>query len=184
MAMNPEVKPLWLAALRSGEYEQATGSLARVYMRVKPEVAGAIYPRQEDFEPTGKVTYCCKGVLSDLAVNNGVDMDVRDNGYIGSQLNDSGATCYYAERQYSGITGVMPGAVVRWAGLAPHVKRPDYDDNGVESFTLGIDPELVDDSDEYTIGYTKADGALSSLDVANDDGQSFAQIADIIEAQF
>lgn len=46
--MNPEVKTLWLDALRSGEYEQATGQLCE----------------------NGK--YCCLGVLTDLAVNNGI----------------------------------------------------------------------------------------------------------------
>lgn len=47
--MNPEIKKRWVAALRSGEYEQGKGRLVT-----------------ED----GK--FCCLGVLCDLAVGDGV----------------------------------------------------------------------------------------------------------------
>ncbi len=43
MEMNPEVKARWVAALRSGEYKQATGVLRR-----------------------GGKSFCCLGVLCDL----------------------------------------------------------------------------------------------------------------------
>lgn len=48
--MNPEVKALWNAALRSGKYEQTTESLSR----------------------EGK--YCCLGVLCEVAIENGVEV--------------------------------------------------------------------------------------------------------------
>lgn len=44
--MNPEVKALWLNALRSGEYQQGTGKLKQTY--------------------GGDQRYCCLGVLCDL----------------------------------------------------------------------------------------------------------------------
>jgi hypothetical protein len=48
MAMNPEIKARWTAALRSGEYPQGTN-----------------YLRSED-------GFCCLGVLCDLAVKDGI----------------------------------------------------------------------------------------------------------------
>lgn len=51
--MNPDVKKLWLEALRSGEYEQGVGRLMK-------------------FDPDGNTNYCCLGVLCDIAVQNNV----------------------------------------------------------------------------------------------------------------
>lgn len=50
--MNPEIKAKWIAALRSGEYEQR-----RTWLCVDG-------------------LYCCLGVLCDLAVKDGVDLSV------------------------------------------------------------------------------------------------------------
>ena len=47
--MKPEIKAAWLAALRSGEYRQTTGTLR--------DSAGA---------------FCCLGVLCDLAAKQGI----------------------------------------------------------------------------------------------------------------
>lgn len=47
--MNPEIKALWLAALRSGDYKQGQGVLR-----------------------DGADNFCCLGVLTDLAVKAGV----------------------------------------------------------------------------------------------------------------
>lgn len=49
MRMNQDVKALWLTALRSGKYKQATGSLQ-----------------------TSDNKFCCLGVLCELAVEAGV----------------------------------------------------------------------------------------------------------------
>lgn len=51
--MNPEIKEKWLAALRSGEYEQGQGHL-----------------RQQDADGVNK--FCCLGVLCELAVTEGM----------------------------------------------------------------------------------------------------------------
>jgi hypothetical protein len=53
MKMNPEVKAQWVAALRSGEYEQGRDAL------------------------TLEGKYCCLGVLCDLAVKSGQDVRVK-----------------------------------------------------------------------------------------------------------
>jgi hypothetical protein len=49
MSMNPDIKAKWVAALRSGEYKQGTGSL-----------------RNSQNE------YCCLGVLCEVAVEEGL----------------------------------------------------------------------------------------------------------------
>lgn len=51
--MNPEIKAKWIAALKSGEYEQGRGGLALQAV-------------------CGDVRYCCLGVLCDLAAKEGV----------------------------------------------------------------------------------------------------------------
>jgi hypothetical protein len=57
--MNPEIKSKWIAALRSGQYEQARGGLQRILYR--------------DNE-TGHIDcgFCCLGVLCDLAAQEDV----------------------------------------------------------------------------------------------------------------
>lgn len=72
--MNPEVKKLWLEALRSGKYEQGRGKL-----------------RSTDNK------FCCLGVLCDIS-NLGVW--------------EGGRFVYYL-----GSGGILPTAVMVWAGL-------------------------------------------------------------------
>lgn len=50
--MNPEIKAQWVTALRSGEYKQGRGNLRWISAKGS--------------------TYCCLGVLSDLAVKAGI----------------------------------------------------------------------------------------------------------------
>jgi hypothetical protein len=57
--VNEQVKQAWLAALRSGDYEQTKGAL-----------------RKDD-------GYCCLGVLCDLAVQEGVVDEWVDDGFEG-----------------------------------------------------------------------------------------------------
>jgi len=71
--MKPGIKTKWVAALRSGEYKQGTRQLLR-----------------------GDGSFCCLGVLTDLAVKDGV----------GDWDHD-----YYPEASF------LPQRVVKWAGL-------------------------------------------------------------------
>jgi len=59
--VNPEVKELWLAALRSGDYVQGQNQLTEL----------------PDLE-SGPARHCCLGVLCELAVAAGVVSFVRD----------------------------------------------------------------------------------------------------------
>lgn len=80
--MNPDVKRRWVEALRSGRYQQTTGALNR------------------------GDSYCCLGVLTELAVEDGViPPGSCDDAPI------SGCT------SYEGARLAPPKAVYKWAGL-------------------------------------------------------------------
>lgn len=51
--MNPDIKARWVAALRSGDYQQGTGCL-------------------RECQPGEPERFCCLGVLSDLAAKDGI----------------------------------------------------------------------------------------------------------------
>ena len=80
--MNPEIKQRWVAALRSDKYKQGIGKL-----------------RHKDD------TFCCLGVLCDLAAQAGIGVwEFTENG-----------THFVTELQR--VEGSLPHAVVLWAGV-------------------------------------------------------------------
>jgi hypothetical protein len=91
--MDKKIKARWVKALRSGEYKQGTGYLAKK--------RGSEARR-----------YCCLGVLCELAVKSGVAERVEDHtgfderGYRGKGNQDE-----FRE------TSLPPRSVVEWAGL-------------------------------------------------------------------
>lgn len=87
--MNKDVKEKWVRALRSGEYEQTGGALA------KPTDLGGI-------------NYCCLGVLCELAVAEGVVTRHMTNPI--SRM----AYINYGNRRE---TQELPDEVIEWAGL-------------------------------------------------------------------
>ena len=115
--MKPDIADRWVAALRSGEYEQGRSVL-----------------RSTDN------TYCCLGVLCDLAAQDGV-------GEWSEPWPDLGPDFADADGEYSCY--LPPPGVMRWAGLK---------NNG---------------------GYLPAGESLWRL---NDDGLSFGEISDVIQA--
>lgn len=110
--MNPEVKAQWVQALRSGDYDQGRGFLQQI-------------------DDRGKATYCCLGVLCDLAVKAGVTTGRTDR-------NNSGKVMIFG----SGYDCFPPLEVWQWAGFSndnPEVNVPglvdrksvvDLNDNG------------------------------------------------------
>jgi hypothetical protein len=92
--VNQEIKAAWVAALRSGEFEQGRGALFGV-------------------DDQGKASYCCLGVLSKLAVDaEVVEMDPT------SQLGNG---CHRFGRMssegFKGTYSYLPVDVQDWAGV-------------------------------------------------------------------
>ena len=124
--MDPNVKQLWLTALRSGEYTQCQSAL------------------------NTNGSYCCLGVLCEVAVGQGLEVEVT------TTAHRVGNGEIYSYKSYNGETGTLPTVVKEWAGL-PNVNPITTEKVAVYRQTLA---EL------------------------NDQGHTFAQIADIIERDF
>lgn len=86
--MKEDIKNLWIAALRSGDYIQGTDNLTRV-----------------GTDQDGKTIQfdCCLGVLCKLAVKHGVRLITK--------LTPDGALTYDGQR------GALPHSVREWAGI-------------------------------------------------------------------
>lgn len=139
--MNPEIKSQWVAALRSGEYNQA-----RDYLHIRDD--------------QGVDSYCCLGVLSKLAVEAGAAKvtrarsDAKWEPSLGRCVESNTTLFYYgAEEDLDGVVALPPENVCEWAGLP-------NEDPGV----------YLDDN-------------YKTLATLNDEGYTFAEIADIIEEQ-
>jgi hypothetical protein len=92
--VNQEIKAAWVAALRSGEFEQGRGAL---------------------FGPDdqGNPSYCCLGVLSKLAVDAGiVEMDPTSR--IGNGCHRFGRS---GSDGFLGTYSYLPVDVQHWAGV-------------------------------------------------------------------
>jgi hypothetical protein len=126
--MKPEIRAQWVERLRSGQDQQGTG-----YLRKRDEA--------------GVDRLCCLGVLCELAVEAGVEMEVN-------RTTDGG---HYDATSYDKSIAFPPRAVREWAGI-------------MDSSIGEIGTWAVDKGD-----YREA---LSNL---NDEGYTFAQIADEIE---
>lgn len=104
--MNPDARALWLEALRSGEYAQGRGQLTRI--------------------TNDEALHCCLGVLCEVAVRAGVELNVREVPLTGGVV----------ERWYDEQENYPPQRVLDWAGLDsnnPQVRRP-----GGESVTMSM----------------------------------------------
>lgn len=89
--MNPEIKALWVQALRSGAYEQGEGYL---HQTITDDATGDTVD-----------TFCCLGVLCDLALDNGVNMDVTSTGNGLTVYDDRTSFLPYVVQEWAGVTG-------------------------------------------------------------------------------
>lgn len=87
--MRTEVRDRWLAALRSGEYAQG-----KTYLGFQ-------------LPDARRSSYCCLGVLCELAVADGVI----------ERQEDSRGGVDRIVHGYAGRTSLLPDEVVVWAGL-------------------------------------------------------------------
>lgn len=92
--MHPEIKVIWLEALRSGLYKQGKSLL-----------------KCENTQ--GELEYCCLGVLSDIAVKHGVvsvsrDVILNQDGSRGYTFGDNSRAALPPEvAEWSGVDGVF-----------------------------------------------------------------------------
>lgn len=113
MRMNPDVKAKWVEALRSGEYKQGKGQM---------------HNREEN-------SYCCLGVLCDLAVKSGAWVIVENDGpsYV----------------MYDGLGGSLPPSVEQWAGLGtsdPALAPADRDEEDPDGEEYWQEASILNDS--------------------------------------
>lgn len=94
--MKQEIAQLWTDALRSGDYEQATGRL----VEVDPANGKAI-------------GYCCLGVLCELAIKAGVSVEKSEPRLCSEESGDE----FYGGISYDGNDATLPGSVMRWADI-------------------------------------------------------------------
>ena len=99
--MDQEIGRKWVAALRSGEYTQTTGTLRR-------EGSGGF---------GGPAGFCCLGVLC----------DIMDPGRWG-ETTFTGAVCYGATNEGGAADGMPPWDILKRAALAESIPR-DYGDD-------------------------------------------------------
>lgn len=103
--MKTEIKEKWVAALRSGKYKQGRQLLRNL---------------EED-------SWCCLGVLCDLAIKDGLNLKVE----VGRGEWTKGAS-------YNGRSSFLPWEVIEWAGLdssIPGIERTnlvEMNDGGVD----------------------------------------------------
>jgi len=83
---------LWVAALRSGVYTQGKGYLKNVKKHV---------------------TYCCLGVVCELAKTNGIN--VTERAYDGANYADDDSSSPFS---FNGSVYLMPTEVADWLGLS------------------------------------------------------------------
>lgn len=86
---NPATMRLWIAALRSGKYQQGIGHLATI-----------------DNENPQLHRYCCLGVACEVAIDNGVEVPRA------VAVTVDGALIHYSGHGVS-----LPDAVREWLGL-------------------------------------------------------------------
>lgn len=110
--MNPEIKALWLAALRSGGYKQTQGALCRV-------------------NAEGERSYCCLGVLTDLAEKRGIVQSARDA---------RNRMQYFDDNSVNREAGVLLPSVLEWSGVDDSTGYLPRDVDGYEALT-GLNDE-------------------------------------------
>jgi hypothetical protein len=88
--MNPEIKQLWIDALRSGQYKQGRGKL-------KTETDGVCY-------------YCCLGVLCELYQKEHPQTEIYEEKIYKEEPNKK--ICYFG-----GSCSYLPQEVANWAEL-------------------------------------------------------------------
>lgn len=145
VVLKPEVKQIWLEALRSGNFGQCPGKLA-----------------------DGKGNHCCLGVLSELAVQEGVvTKEVEEHTYetLDGEIR-VGHTVHYGHYLASNY---LPREVAEWA-------FEEFDPNSA----YWENPRV---KDPRPATHPLHSGENTDLANLNDEGLTFHEIADVIEKE-
>lgn len=118
--MDQEIKRQWVAALRSGDYKQGNGAL------------------RERHGDGVSDTYCCLGVLCDIAVK----ADVISQPDLG-EAEEPGYTEHFYLHGYLGAQSYLPDEVVAWAGLPS--ENPDIEGDAATLSELNDEGASFDD---------------------------------------
>lgn len=156
--MKAEVKAEWIKRLRSGEYKQGMGAL-------KHDVS-------IDSDTT---TYCCLGVLCEVAVDEGIVKRFDP------KPQQMGEASNYGVTKNDATTGVPPREVLDWVEI-PKIRFPSGVDvpNDEFQFTLKEDSALR----ERIEGYYPDQRDFTLVEL-NDSGKfTFEEIATLIEEHF
>jgi len=146
--MKQEIAELWSEALRSGVYNQASKALVQV-----------------DNESGEVIGHCCLGVLCELAIKDGVQVN-RVAGKSASFSDEDTDESYdvYENIKFDDRDDLVPNAVMIWAGLKT-------DDGSV------CNPHPYDSAEAYEM---ESEFPMSLAEM-NDSGTSFSGIAALIE---
>lgn len=144
LKLKPEIKQLWLEGLRSGDFSQCPGKLS---------------------DGTG---YCCLGVLSELAVREGVAMKEDEPYEVNLPYPSEGVRIEH-QVTYDGSLNYLPKSVAEWAFEPFDAYQVNYEN-----------PRVNEVRPETDVNYG---GPTTTLSELNDDGFTFEQIADVIEEQ-
>jgi hypothetical protein len=94
--MKPEIKKMWIDALRSDNYDQTQGHLC-------------------EMDINGVARWCCLGVLTDLAIKNGVDIDIERSAHFENILI------------FDQSSEILSPSVMEWAGMESSSGDYTYD---------------------------------------------------------
>lgn len=112
--MNKDVADRWVAALRSGNYQQGRGALAS---RERDTSKGEL-----EFGPD---KYCCLGVLCEIALQERVPIETVESspGNVIGPRSDQ----WMRSRSYDVATDFLPPSVQSWAGMETNDGTPTND---------------------------------------------------------
>jgi len=141
--LNLEIKQLWCSSLRSGKYPQGKNALNR------------------------SGTFCCLGVLPDLAVRAGISKRTEENLYLRPEYNAKDDGCNFINKSRTQCSRSCLIEDVRvWVGLE------------------NLDPCVVTTKHHWeSIGVKEPVSLRYKVSQLNDRGFSFETIASLIEEQ-
>lgn len=128
--MKPEIKALWLRALRDSEKYTQTKS------RLRSSVIAETPTRDAYVLPDGQYGYCCLGVLADIAVEEGhCTWDTEFEAI--SRTSVDHRLCEFTS---------LPVALHNWAGIPEYVTNPENSED--EDDRIHVQDTLIGMNDE------------------------------------